>query len=67
MKESTNESTSRRRAPLIPTISTLDEDQPVEHVERASDEGPANSVVIANLESGSGLGSQLPDPNDRSQ
>ena len=41
-----NESTSRHRAPLIPSISTLEKDEPVAIVERAPKEGKTICVVV---------------------
>ena len=41
-----NESTSRHRAPLIPSISTLDPDEPAAIVEHAPKEGKTICVVV---------------------
>ncbi|HEY5094094.1 MAG TPA: hypothetical protein VII69_03150 [Candidatus Eremiobacteraceae bacterium] len=41
-----NESTSRHRAPLIPSISTLDQDEPAAVVEHAPKEGKTICVVV---------------------
>jgi hypothetical protein len=41
-----NESTSRHRAPLIPTISTIDQDEPVASVGPASEESQTICVVV---------------------
>ena len=47
------DSTSRHRAPLIPTISTLDHDSPVASVKGESEEGQTvRVVVIAVIEMG---------------
>lgn len=43
------ETTSRRRAPLIPTISTIDKEESVENDERASDEGQTICVVVTTV------------------
>ena len=43
------ETTSRRRAPLIPTISTIDKEESVENAERASDEGQIICVVVTTV------------------
>ena len=43
------ETTSRHRAPLIPTISTIDTKESVENDERAPDEGQTICVVVTTV------------------
>jgi len=43
------ETTSRHRAPLIPTISTIDQENSVKQVERAPDDGQTICVVVTTV------------------